>query len=503
MYEIPIPRRIFFWTLFVLFWLVSATIIGYTFGYRFNFERGIFIYAGSITLKTTPQDVNIYLNGNLVPSPSFSRLNNSYHIGGIRPGEYLVEIKSPNHQAWSKKVTVHSGISTEFWNIVLAEKSYERELFNSADIGKFFILPHKNLIAFSHQDGDKFSVSILDPESSETNTVFSSRELVFTNDDRENIEWSPQAHRLIIPVLEGNEKNYIIINIKTKEITDLKAVTEHTNLSNVRWDPKSKDFLLYMSGDNLYRLNLESPQNKKLMAQSIAGYEVSSKGLFYFQLPQGIVYKTDLEAIETPIQITTTSPDDMRDDSYRIIVYDMDRIVFLNKSGNLYIYNKGVNDTYFRKLSENAAGSQFSDDGKKLLFWSGNEISAYFTRKWQEQPIRSENEIMMITRLSEPIKNVQWTRDYEHVVFTDGNNIKVIEIDSRDHRNMSDLTRLNNADSFAINSFTDNKIYFTDKNENGKNILNAIDFPEKSNFLRALMPKRALNEETSEGLLEP
>jgi len=502
MYDIPLSRRIFFWTLVALFWLVSAIVIGYAFGYRFSIERGIFIYAGSITLKTTPKDVDIYINGNLVPSPSYSRLNNSYHISGIRPGEYFVEVKSPRHQTWSKKIAVHSGISTEFWNIVLAEKSYQRETFDSAGIEKFFILPHKNLIAFPRQNGNEFSVSILDPESSKTSSVFSILNHAFTDDDRENIEWSPQAHKLIIPTIKNGEKNYFITNIKSKESINLGTLTGDSDISNVRWDPKNKNFLLYMSGNNLYRLNLDSLKNKKLVAKNIASYEVSSKGLFYFQLPQGIVYKIDLDAVENPVQITTTSPENMDDNSYRIIVYDIDRIVFLNRSGNLFVYNKGANDTYFRKLSDNAAGSQFSDDGKKLLFWSNNEISTYFTRNWEEQPARSENEVMMITRFSEPIKNVQWTRDYEHVLFTNSNNIKMIEIDSRDHRNMSDIVQLNVQNPFAINNFADSKIYFTDRSADGQTILNAVDFPEKSSILCALMPRRTPSKEASEGLLK-
>jgi hypothetical protein len=109
---------------------------------------------------------------------------------------------------------------------------------------------------------------------------------------------------------------------------------------------------------------------------------------------------------------------------------------------------------------------------------------------------------MMITRFSEPIKNVQWTRDYEHVLFTNSNNIKMIEIDSRDHRNMSDIVQLNVQNPFAINNFADSKIYFTDRSADGQTILNAVDFPEKSSILRALMPRRTPSKEASEGLLK-
>ena len=487
MNEFQIPKRIFFWTLFVLFWLVSAIIIGYTFGYRFSFQKGIFIYGGAITLKTTPQAVNVYLDGTLVPSGMLNILNSSYHINGIRPGEHFLEVKAPNYQTWSKKISVHSGISTEFWNIVLAQDSYTREDYESSGIEKFFISPHKNLAAFSQQIENNFFVKILDPGTLEIDQVFSSTDYTFTNDDKENIEWSPQAHRLIIPALKNGEKNYFITIIDTKETLDLASLSGMSNLSHVRWDPKNKDVLFFISGDSLYRMDLNDIQNKKLIVEHLASYDLSPKYLFYFQLPEGIVYKTNLDGSDTPQQITTSTPD-MNDDSYQIITYDEVRIVFLNKSHNLYIYNKGAEDTYFNKLSDNAQGAQFSDDGKKLLFWTDTEISVYFVSKWEVQPTRTENELMSKTRLLDPIQNVQWVRDYEHILFTNNNKIKMIEIDNRDHRNMMDVLSLNDNSSLLVNNFTDGKLYYTEKNDQGQNALHAIYFPERTTFLQGFFP---------------
>jgi len=197
MNDSQISKTIFFWTLVVLFWLTAAIIIGYAFGYRFNPQKGIFIYGGAVTIKTTPQEVDVYLDGILMPSKSFNRLNNSYHINGIYPGNYLLEVKAPNYQTWSKKISVHSGISTEFWNVTLTQNSYAREDFESPGIQKFFISPRKNLAAFSQQIENDFMVKIFDPGTLEINQVFLANDHVFTNDNKENIEWSPQAHRII------------------------------------------------------------------------------------------------------------------------------------------------------------------------------------------------------------------------------------------------------------------------------------------------------------------
>lgn len=491
MEQSQLPKKIFFWTLVVLFWFNALAIIGYAFGYSFSFDKGIFIYTGSVTLKTTPQEVDVYIDNVLMPQKTLSRLNNSYHIGGIRPGSYLLEVKAPNYKTWSKRITVHSGISTEFWNVVLVQNSYSREDYDTPGIQKFFISPRKNLAAFSQQVENNFFVKIFDPGTLEMTEVFKADDYFFTNDDKENIEWAPQAHRIIIPAVkkEDQSKNYFIASADNSEsLLNLKEISGQENLSHVRWDPKSKDVLFYMSDDNLWRMDLTAVEEKKQVATHISSYDLTPKALFYFQLPEGIVYKTSFDATDTPQQITTSAPSDMTDPVYQIIVYDEDRIVMLNKSHSLWIFNNGEEDTYFKELSHNALGSQFSDDGKKLLFWNDHEIWTYFVRKWEVQPVRMENEMLPVTQLADSIENVQWSRDYEHVLFTNDNKVKLTEIDKRDNRNMSDILSLNDNSSLLVDNFADNKLYYTEKNEQGQNSLHAIYFPEQTTFLQNLFP---------------
>lgn len=481
MEQSEIPRKIFFWTLFVLFWFVAISIIGYAFGYSFSFERGVFIYTGSITLKTTPQEVDVYIDGVHIPSKLHNKINNSYHITGIKPGSYLLEVKAPGFQEWSKRISVHSGISTEFWNVVLVQKSYAREDYDMPGIQKFFISPRENLAAISQQIENDFIVKIFNPGTLETKQIFLANDYKFTDDSKENIEWSPEGHRIIIPSVNENGKNYFIASTeKMEQPSILKEMTSHENLSHVRWDPDNKDVLFYMSNNDLWRLDLNNPQSNMRVAENISSYDITPDSLFYFQLPEGIIYETEFDGSKRK-QITLSSPE-MIDPTYQIIVYDEDRIVMQNKSNNLYIFNKSKDGSYFNKLSSDAVGTQFSDDGKKLLFWSNHEISAYFVRAWDVQPARSENEIMQVTFLSDPIENVQWTRDYEHVLFTNNNRIKMIEIDKRDNRNMVDILTLNSNSALLINNFVDNKLYYTEKNDDGQNSLHAIYFPEKDNL---------------------
>lgn len=480
-------RKIFFWLLTLFFLATASVVIFYAFGYRFNFERGIFVYTGAITIKSSPQEADIYIDGKQVSNKKTNYLNNSCHINGLRPQEHLLEIKAPEHRAWSKKVAVHSGVSTEFWNILLVKEDYPRENYSASGIEKFFISPKNKRIAYIQNDknSQEFLVKILDIEAGLPENIFTSLEYKFSSDGAENIEWSPQAHKIIIPAEKEELKYYFIVDTETKLSVNLKDIIQADKPRNVRWDPSRKDCLFYSSDKNLYRLNLKNPEEGAVIAQNIAGYDLSSSGAYYLQANNGIVYKADLENGKSKKQITTSPAENAENSNWRIIVYDEKRIALIDNSEHLYVYNKGEKNEYFNRLSENTVGVQFSNDGKKLLYWTDREIFVYFTRDWDVQPLRQENEIKNITRFFQEIKNVQWSKKYEHIIFTAGPSVKIIELDCRDRRNMVNIIKLNSANSEVIINSSENTLYFTDLADSDNPLfdLYSIEFPEKNGFL--------------------
>lgn len=476
-----LSKRLFFWTLVVIFIVIAPTVIFYSLGYRFNLQRGIFVYTGSITIKSNPLNVEIFID-NIPRSKSLNRINNSYHVGGIRPGDHLIEVKAPGFNSWSKKITVKSGTSTEFWNVLLTKNDYEKNPYSASEIENFFFDPGKKLIAYTQNKGDEFSVNVIDVESNKSENVFSSKEHVFTEDKKENIEWSPQSKKIIVPLIENGSKKYFLIDVKNKEILNLNEMTEKESMEKVRWDQDNKNFIYYISEGNLFYMDTTDPQKKTLITQNISSYDLSSENVYFLKLPSGIVYQTNSTGTSSPQQITTHSPDNMDDPSYQITVYDKKRIAMLNKSGDLYIHNIGEKDSYFKKLSSGIKEIQFSDDGKKMLYWGNSEIYVYFTRNWDVQPWRNENEQKEIVRFSEIIENVQWAKKYEHVIFNFRNEVKIAEIDNRSKNNINNILNLNLNKTKLVCDFRENLIYFIEE-ENGIKTLYSIKFPETEGIL--------------------
>ncbi|OGI29537.1 MAG: hypothetical protein A2288_01485 [Candidatus Moranbacteria bacterium RIFOXYA12_FULL_44_15] len=474
-------RSAFFWILAFSFFLTAPVVILRARGYRFDLSRGVFVYSGTITFKTNPQDIEASINGEINDSKKLDRINSSYNITGLVPGDYEIKISADGFQPWSKKTDVHSGVSSEFWNTLLVRNSYERAAYETGGIEKFFLSPENDSVAYAKNSDGNLSVKIMDLEEKTLSNIFDfSGWQLLREDEKENIEWSPEADYLSIPVEKTQEPlthYYLIADLETEEITNLNELLGFRDMRSVRWDPQEKDYLFFLSEKKLYRANIKNVSETALIAEDVTSFDLAAKKYIYFiKEPANLVFQSSLDG-QSIIQTTDSFPDGSNQKIFRTIYYDEDRIAFIGENKDLFVYNRGEHEDYFKKIGNGVLGTHFSDDGKKMLFWTDNEIFVYFLRDWKVQPIREENELQTITRYSEPIRNVQWFWDYEHVVFSTGRFIKIIELDGRDKRNCMDIASTNIEKPFMIyNSFLE-KMYFTDASGDSTD-LHSITFPE-------------------------
>ncbi len=489
-----VKRRIFFWVLVALFFITTVYVILYAGGYRFDLSKGIFVHSGTITIKPNPTNVDVSIDGDIITSKKINRINNSYSLTGFVPREYNMIVSADGYKSWSKKIDVHSGVSTEFWNLVLVRNEYEKEDYGAPGISKFFISPQSERLVFVQNVQGGFSTKILNIEDDDIENNFTFAKWNFIDDLRgENIEWSPQEDYISVPVqrLSGSttedaaEYGYFILNPDTNETFNLNDFLNKKNISHVRWDPKDKEYLFFLSENSLYRANVENKNDITLIAENVANFDLSKTNVYYLQLPNSLVYKTSLDGQSQKEQITKNFPDKKSSiNNNFFVVYDDLRIAFINKNKELVVYNgETSNGEYFKKLSDNVEGIQFSDDGKKLLYWTKNEISVLYLIDWGVQPFRVRNDVENITRYSQEIKNVQWfNKDYEHVIFSVDAQVKIIELDPRGQRNCLDLIKIDAENPFLIYNNTIEKLLFIDKNENSSNLFSIV-FPEKTSIL--------------------
>ncbi len=488
-------RRVYMISFILLFLIVTPLVVFFAKGYRFDKLGKIFVYSGSITIKTSPQNVDIYLNGKKKSKKIINVINNSYTINGIKPGKYLLKCKKPGYTSWEKNIQVHSGISTEFWNIVLLpEEDQDLQTYTTEPIKQFFLSPRENeeIVFFSEKENEQ-EIYLLDIKNNKQQKIFSTSEYTFIDAEKEeNIEWSTDNKRILIPFLDKKEnKNYVIAKIKKDETKDAlnlhklfnKNENEKKNFKQVRWMFDRTDELVILTTDHkLYYFDLSTPENKILLDEQVSSFDFAGNRIYYSQLPNNFIWEIKNNDINTKKQITHKAIDSNPDLFNKLIVYDEYRIALINDKKELFVFNeeKEKGEVAVEKIYDNVQGIQLSDDGKKLLFWTDNEIWVLMLRKWEVQPLRQKGEKILITRFSQPIKNIQWMNNYENIIFSVDSYIKSAEIDLRDHVNVINVKNLeNNLGNRDIFYNKDNQmLIFKNKKQ-----LNSLILIDKKGFL--------------------
>ncbi|MBT3356048.1 PEGA domain-containing protein [bacterium] len=499
-------RRLYLLFFIILFFLTAPVIVLFAKGYRFDTVNNIFVYSGSITIKSAPRDIDIYVDNKKQKKSKLSVINGSYTLNGIRPGKHTIACKKEGYTSWSKTINVHSGISTEFWNILLLPNTgLEENTFIVENVKQFFLSPRNNteVVLFSEKD-DLRIVALLNTEDNSVKTIYETSEFNFLpQSEKENVEWSSDNKRILMPFSSSDgEKIFIIAKVDKENLEDIivlndlfkeengvtikkgletetskekgiskKAdqkistvpslneevstnqatiipettqikddVTENASdkieFKQVRWMFNKNDELVILTKNHeLLYVDIQKPDQALLLDNQVGGFDFAGNRIYYFHLVDNSIWEIKNNDIETKKQIASILTITDKDSFVKMVTYDQYRIAIMTPNQKLFLFNyeKEEGEVSIKELSGEIQDIQFSDDGKKLLYWSDNEIWYVMLRDWEVQPIREKGEKFMITRSSAPIYNVQWIEDYENIFFTIGDTVKSSGIDTRDH----------------------------------------------------------------------
>ncbi len=356
---------------------------------------------------------------------------------------------------------------------------------DTAMVTRAFPSPKKNVIALAAKNGNELTITAYNTKTETSKQVFSLPDADLLDVQSDGIEWSPEAEKLLIPVEHAGKHEYYVVDAATTESFKLNLLTEDGRRKYTRWHPKERATLIYLDQETLTRVDTRvEPLTPIPMYSDIVAYDISSERAYTLST-HGIVMRYPLDSnnytLEEALQITTSPIEVDTNKEYFVIIYDEKRISLLEpKSGTFWLYNKEVAPDMV-SMGTGVRGTQFSDDGKKLLYYSDTDISVAFVDKWEVQPIRELGSTQQIIRLSTPITGVQWAKDYEHVIYATGSHIMFAELDSRDYRNIGTLISLPTTPLQVFTRLDEDRVYVI-KNVDGENRLVGIDFPEAVNL---------------------
>ncbi len=224
---------------------------------------------------------------------------------------------------------------------------------------------------------------------------------------------------------------------KTLKI-ESKMVTEAKNIFLVPLNPKIE----------IVNENLQIDFSLKNFIEKESNY------IFYARTPSYILYKTDKENSFNEQISLTPLPSNHK---YKVFSSPNEQIAVLDENNQLYLLNQKTKE--FELISQDVQNVQFSNDNRKLLYFTPSEIWIYHLKESDE--INDNKEL--VTRLSQKIEQAIWCNTNEHIIFYIEKNIKIVEIDNRSDRNIVSLIKLN-IEEMAY-SQKDKKLYLTKENK--------------------------------------
>ncbi len=550
-----LQRKIYTLIFVGIFFILAPALIFFAKGYRFDTIAKVFVHSGSVIIKSYPKKVDIYIDGKKISNKRLNFINNYYIVNGIRPGRHLIECRKPGYTQWQKEADVHSGISTEFWNVLLmASPNKTLQSYSPQNIQRFYLSPREKneLVLYQKNDTTK-TISLFNTKTNNLETLYTDKkeEDTFIPNKEENIEWSSNHKKILIPTSIKNQKNYTVTTIKktdksaninlldifskiapsllettaiANEVKDLEATedtpdenttlvknesTEHSEISSTkitkinstdkenqvkihqaRWIFDSDTEIIVLTENHkLLILNITNPQKSIILDNEVNGFDLAGNHIYYTKLAGNHIWDIKTNHPEKKKIIATISTKQPTGNFLKMIAYDEYRIAIITDKKELYILNNDPEDDsiFFGHIGNNINGVQFSDDGKKLLYWGPNEIFVYMLREWKVQPRRKKGETIFITRFSTPITNVQWMQNFENIIFTNNNLVKMAEMDIRDHINLVNIFQSNSpTEEYEYIYNKDNYVlYFqdtSDKDSQDKQ-LKSITLLENTGFL--------------------
>ncbi len=311
-------------------------------------------------------------------------------------------------------------------------------------------------------DRDRFNKQTRDGEKDAEKTMYLSTLISKLNTDLRNEKITQQIENQIPPE-----------DIDTDAVLDL---TQKPRM--LRWHPKRDNAFLTLLGTDLLLFQIDSETNKgEIFAKNVAAYDFADDGIYITTTDNRLLWGRTFDPTNTQTLLPKVGFSE--NPQVRMIAYDNSRILLIDDAvGSLQIYNAFEEELVLKEvLNTGLKGVQFSDDGKKFMFHTANSVSVYYTREWIAQPQRETNTMQRILETEGEITATEWTSDYEHFIAALGKELYIAEIDDRSEYRVEKFLEREVVDENIIIDQQDNKLYFTEKSDDGTINIQSITFP--------------------------
>ncbi len=168
-----------------------------------------------------------------------------------------------------------------------------------------------------------------------------------------------------------------------------------------------------------------------ILASDVAAFGVRENGNIVWLSDSGLLFEDGepVRNVDFPVR---------EDADYRIFLPNWSEIL-IAENETFHLLDRSLSS--FREVFRSHREPVASPDRRKIAYFGDHEINVLYLDDIANQPTKSYGESSFLTRFSGTIGNLNWFTDH-YMIFNVDDDIKVIEIDDRDHINIVDLANL-------------------------------------------------------------
>lgn len=426
-------RRIFFFTMVIIFLIIGPSLFMYSQGYRFDIKKFQFVETGGLYIKTFPEEARLYINNEYINKTSF--FTRDILVQNLLPDSYEIKIEKDGYHIWEKSLEIESKKVTEAKYVILFNKDnnfreIEENISNFYHDGNqiFFINNLNELFLYSSDKIERILDATQLPDNIE--------EMSFLSNENIIIRTSTGLYYLLD-----------VENKKTKLIRSFNIDSKNINNRNNK--------LIYQFNNSIYEVDPKEDSPKLLSRDRVDAFTVEQNSIIALRENQII----KLYDLTRPEELLYSFEDYKNNYNYQIVFIEKELFIIENNR-NLYLLNKETNS--FDKKIETTTDLEYTSFFNKILFYDENDLWLMPLKRYESPFFKDAYSIINIGSFDKKIENIKWLNG-DYFIFTLDKELHISEIDNRDNLNVFSLNK-NNTSNLFFNG-NNKKLFLLDNDE--------------------------------------
>lgn len=412
-------RTLLFFLLSGLFLVLVPVFVLYSQGYRIDWGGWRIAQTGAFYLRAEPARAEILIDGTLHKRTDF--LFGSALTRNLFPGSYFVELAKEGYHSWQKVLDIAEREVTEAKHVLLFKKDISFKTLADG-IMRSWESPDRRLLLFTKEGSP--GVFLLDVATDETRTLL-------VNEEADDILWAPNSQRF----LAGQTIYGVAPGDPCAAPAGCALQYLGANIQDIQFSPVSTDRIFFaktLNASKVLSAAIYAAKEAPLaLANSVLAFTAAGTSVFWLDR-DGTLWQKEPAASARIFQQSVFTP--LPGATYELIAAG--RFLLVKENSKLFLHEETSAER--REILSPVQEIILSPDGTKAALRNDTELWVLFLQEDLEQPRREAGETILLTRFSEPARNLFWIGSH-HLLFSLDRSITTSEIDDRDRLNIAEI----------------------------------------------------------------